>query len=388
MTNPSIAIETIEQATRWIDNLQEAQEAGPWNEFGKMHRAFVGFCRVLASDATVVSTLSGFIRSPKVAPQVGEALSAVDQATSGMPEAAPSHKPLFTPPLDDLEARAIHLNAYVRHVRVTQDPDFRESGVVIERSLRLRDRLKDLLNMSTDFDNPGVEAFCVYTYGTLLANTPPTIYGPLLGNVNHMPFSFPLLITSGEAVLNVLRARQAKAAPESVRAKGEKFGILDSPKLLSHDLASSAGVMGTACIYVDIDSFKALNTRYSETVVDRDILPPFQRLLSNSVEGVGFAYAEGGDEVTVLLPNATAEMAAAWCVGFRSLLQERVFSTGDSQVHLTVSVGLSHVESGGDRSALRQQANLAMRKAKELGKDRVCTYSAEGSSASVVPEAC
>jgi diguanylate cyclase (GGDEF)-like protein len=325
-----------------------------------------------------VRVLSEIIHSPKFAPQLQEVLNAVDQSTSGVPEGGPSHVALFSPPLDDLEGRAIQLAAYVRNATTILDPQFREDGTVVERSLELRRQIEELLSTSTDFDNPGIEAFCVYTFGVLLANTPPNIYRVLLGNSNHIPFQFEMLIASGEAILNILRARQVKQAPGALRSKGEKFGILDSPKLLSHDLASSLGALGASCIYIDIDNFKSLNTKYSERIVDRDILPPFQRLVSSAVDGIGFAYAEGGDEVTVLLPNATADIAVEWCAGLRSILDGRIFQTGETQLQLTVSAGVSHAEMGGNRGVLPEHANQAMRKAKELGKNRVCLYSQDG----------
>lgn len=387
MTKPTVAIETVEQASRWLGILLEAHQQGHWDQFAAKHRAFLGFCRVLASDAGAVAMLSELLRAPDFASRLQEALDAVDQATSGMPGTVPSHVVLFSPPLDDIEARAIHLDAYVRQVPLSQDGLYRESGVIIDHSLKLRDQLKDLLIASTDFDSPGAEAFCVYLFGTLLANTPPNLYAPLLGNSNHVPFYFQLLIDSCEAVLNAIRARQAKNPSAATRLKSEKFGILDSPQLLSQDLASASGVLGMACVYLDIDNFKALNTRHSERVVDRDILTPFQRLLSSAVQNIGFAYAEGGDEVTILLPNATAEMAAAWCAGLRSILANRVFPTDGAQVQLSASAGISHTEQGGDRSVLPQQANLAMRKAKELGKDRVCASTADGIQGLSLPKA-
>ena len=58
-------------------------------------------------------------------------------------------------------------------------------------------------------------------------------------------------------------------------------------------------------LYLDIDRFKTLNTKYTETEVDRTILPAFQRLIRDIVEPHGFAYAEGGDEVVVLLDNCS-----------------------------------------------------------------------------------
>ncbi len=60
-----------------------------------------------------------------------------------------------------------------------------------------------------------------------------------------------------------------------------------------------------------IDDFKALNTEYGESVVDRDVLPRFMRAVETEMFIRGFAYRFGGDEYVTLLPNADTEQAIA-----------------------------------------------------------------------------
>ena len=160
--------------------------------------------------------------------------------------------------------------------------------------------------------------------------------------------------------------------PTALRSKSEKFGILDSPKLLAADLQAEPGPLGTTCVYMDIDDFKPLNTRFSERVVDRDLLPEFQRLVAATVVSNGFAYAEGGDEVTMLLPNGTAAMGVALVEGLRECLAMRNFKIGEDVVDLRVSAGVSHAGVGTNRTQLPERANAAMRRAKAEGKNRVC----------------
>ncbi len=154
------------------------------------------------------------------------------------------------------------------------------------------------------------------------------------------------------------------------REKHQKFKILDSPALLSADLSKPSGILGRAVLYIDLDNFKGINTRLTETVVDKLILPPVHHLLSECVEGIGSAYGEGGDEFTILLPNASQKMAVEFAANVRELISRLEFSGAAKQVQLTASIGVAH-GAGGDGQTLRERANAAKNDAKSNGKNRV-----------------
>lgn len=161
----------------------------------------------------------------------------------------------------------------------------------------------------------------------------------------------------------------------SSRTKSEKFGILDSPNLFEHDLAEAKGALGVACVYLDIDNFKALNTKYSETRVDKYILPDFQRLISSATQHIGYAYAEGGDEIAILFPNITLDMAKSFIDAFREKLSHKTFIVNDKdKIKLQISVGLAHMDGAENHVDLKSRANTAMRSAKAQGKDQLCIY--------------
>jgi diguanylate cyclase (GGDEF)-like protein len=305
-------------------------------------------------------------------------LQAIDLAVDGLDAPARSVGPLFTPPRTELEERVQKLAAYIGWILQVSELASRPSEEIVTRNLQLRRRLSEALSGSTDFEVPGVEAAVVYIFGTFLAGTPPPTFAALPRLTNQIPLQFDLLVQCSEATLNLLRVEQDRAGPTARRRKSEKFGILDSPTLLSSDLAAAKGPLGTACIYLDIDDFKALNTRFTERVVDRDLLPDFQRLLSSMVDAVGFAYAEGGDEYAALLPNSTSKMANAFVEGLQEQLRRRVFEVSGERIELQISVGIAHVEAGGDRDALPELANAAMRAAKAAGKNRTYLHTVEG----------
>lgn len=167
------------------------------------------------------------------------------------------------------------------------------------------------------------------------------------------------------------RAGVVSALPTApVRRKQDKFEILDSPKHYEADFPRSIGMLGVAVIYFDLDDFKALNTRFTETVIDRTMLPELQRLIAGLVQDRGYAYAEGGDEFIIMLPNTNSALAE----GFASLLLERIRSTsfivGTDSVNVTASAGIASSLHDQDVQACRDAASHAKRDAKQQGKDR------------------
>ena len=155
------------------------------------------------------------------------------------------------------------------------------------------------------------------------------------------------------------------------RTKQDKFQILDSPRLVLDDIDHSNGVFGVAVLYVDVDHFKSLNTKYTERVIDQTVLPELQNLIAESVEHRGYAYAEGGDEIIIVLPNTSVAIAAAFAEELRCRVAAHRFIINDDSVHITLSTGLTSGTS--DVSRLPDRANLAKAKAKEHGRNRTVT---------------
>ena len=195
-----------------------------------------------------------------------------------------------------------------------------------------------------------------------------------------------LRYASLKALVAKLRSdREAPSGPAAgTRVKDQKFRILDSPALLDEDLQRPAGRLGRAVIYLDLDDFKALNTRLSEVVVDRMVLPILHRCLAECVAGIGSAYAEGGDEFTVLLPNATEEMAAEVAEAIKNQIHALRFEMEARDVRLRASFGVAHATVGEPEIDLRRLANEAKRSSKAGGKDCI-TVNRERSGRSANP---
>ncbi len=165
-------------------------------------------------------------------------------------------------------------------------------------------------------------------------------------------------------------AATSPTSSSSSREKHQKFGVLDAPHLLAEDLTQAAGLFGMAALYLDLDDFKSLNTRFGERVIDRTVLPQLHALIARASECHGHAYAEGGDEVVVLLSNATESMAVAFAEALLQKLRDEEFLIGETTVRVTASAGLA-CHPPFDRDKLPDAANEMKAKAKKEGKNRV-----------------
>jgi len=96
------------------------------------------------------------------------------------------------------------------------------------------------------------------------------------------------------------------------RSYDEKFRILLSPNLFVIDLKylrekCNERNCGILVAYMDIDEFKKFNTKYTESHIDKHLLPRFMRVIDSHLCFHGHAYRIGGDEYIVTIPNITIE---------------------------------------------------------------------------------
>lgn len=164
-----------------------------------------------------------------------------------------------------------------------------------------------------------------------------------------------------------------ESTEEMKRRKSEKFGILDSPALLAQDLDALAKKdprWGASVFYLDIDDFKEFNTKYKERVVDTELLPYFQELIASTVEDIGHAYAEGGDEIIILLPNHSQKRAELFAQELLALVRNTQFYVMGDACSLTVSMGIASSSRTKEFKQLPAKANQGKAMAKKQGKNQ------------------
>jgi diguanylate cyclase (GGDEF)-like protein len=184
-----------------------------------------------------------------------------------------------------------------------------------------------------------------------------------------------------ERIQQLEASQPASAGPE--RELEQKFRILYSPTQMQRDfdlwVSEAAEVPGysVGVIFLDIDGFKQLNTAFTESVVDKTILPDLQRLVAGLCLQRAAAYRYGGEELLILLPNCPLDEVAAFARKVRAQIEATAFRVQDQAVQITVSVGVAGWPFHGDTLAMViERANREERTAKEQGKNRVSVATA------------
>ncbi|MGO9933741.1 MAG: DUF484 family protein [Steroidobacteraceae bacterium] len=133
-----------------------------------------------------------------------------------------------------------------------------------------------------------------------------------------------------------------------------------------------------ACLMIDIDRFKSINDGYGHLAGDGALKEVAQRIEAQ-IRSMDTAARFGGDELAILLPEATSAEAATLAERIRDVIAAMPFSL-NSQItrNLTVSVGVAAVSPGRHETDLKAvadrlvaDADAALYRAKTLGRNRV-----------------
>jgi diguanylate cyclase (GGDEF)-like protein len=169
----------------------------------------------------------------------------------------------------------------------------------------------------------------------------------------------------------------AQYPPAPIKELEQKFKILLSQPQEQRDfdawradIREHASLIGI--LFIDIDHFKGLNSRHTETKVDETILPEAQKLLKQLTNYRGGAYRHGGEEFVVMLPNYDREEIMAFAEKVRAAFETQKFQVDGTDEAVTVSIGVAiwpyHGENLSDVLAV---ANIAEHQAKIEGRNTV-----------------
>ncbi|MEU7888713.1 GGDEF domain-containing protein [Microbispora bryophytorum] len=127
-----------------------------------------------------------------------------------------------------------------------------------------------------------------------------------------------------------------------------------------------------ALVLVDIDHFKKVNDTYGHLVGDQ-VLAQMAAALRTQLREYDVVGRFGGEEFVVLLPGADVHEARRVAERLRTRVGRMVVPTEQAMVTVTVSAGVAIMNvHGEDLIELLAAADLALYRAKELGRDRVC----------------
>jgi len=125
-------------------------------------------------------------------------------------------------------------------------------------------------------------------------------------------------------------------------------------------------------VFLDMDLFKAYNDIYGHLAGD-DMLKQIGHYIKSSIRGIDMAFRYGGDEFTVILPQASLEDSCKVAERIRKRIEVEMDSKG---APLTCSLGIASWPTDGVmREEIIQAADASLYYAKQTGRNRICLAS-------------
>ncbi len=127
---------------------------------------------------------------------------------------------------------------------------------------------------------------------------------------------------------------------------------------------------------MDIDNFKKINDAYGHEVGD-EVIKHIADKISSSIRASDLSARWGGEEFVVLLCNTTVDDAVTFANALRKDIENITYKANHTTITSTVSIGLEAFNHAVDKNINEtlNRADKALYKAKESGKNRVCTES-------------
>lgn len=125
-----------------------------------------------------------------------------------------------------------------------------------------------------------------------------------------------------------------------------------------------------ALLFLDLDKFKEVNDRFGHPEGDQVLQQAAQRIVA-SIRDADFAARIGGDEFVVVLSGVSKQSHIKRVLQKLLKVIQQPFEVATNQHYLSVSIGISRFpDDASDQGELLRKADLAMYRAKTLGRDR------------------
>jgi len=190
----------------------------------------------------------------------------------------------------------------------------------------------------------------------------------------------PLLAVAALPVVTLLQRSLRHVQLVNDSRADSKTGLLNAATWEREATAEVSRAVRTrtplAVALLDIDRFKAINDTHGHLVGDQ-VLKEIARALDSFLRDYDRAGRFGGEEFSLLLPQTRAvdafriaERVRANIAGLSIIVPG---ATGGERVHVTVSIGVAALDSGGKReyADLMAAADAALYRAKSCGRDQV-----------------
>ena len=127
------------------------------------------------------------------------------------------------------------------------------------------------------------------------------------------------------------------------------------------------------CVMTDIDHFKKFNDNHGHQAGDY-VLYSFAQILENNTRSTDISARYGGEEFVIILPNTDLETGVMLAEKLRKMVESEEVSYNGAVLKITSSFGVATKGNESEPSgALVKRADDALYKAKEAGRNRVCS---------------
>ncbi|MGE5473026.1 MAG: GGDEF domain-containing protein [Ignavibacteriales bacterium] len=124
-------------------------------------------------------------------------------------------------------------------------------------------------------------------------------------------------------------------------------------------------------VIADIDHFKRINDTYGHDVGDKVLVNMVQTTLKCLTKQDIFVRF-GGEEFVILLPGKSPNESKQRIDEIRETISREKFDTSNNEfINVTVSYGMSSFQPGGNLDAVLKNADIALYRAKENGRNRI-----------------
>ena len=127
---------------------------------------------------------------------------------------------------------------------------------------------------------------------------------------------------------------------------------------------------------IDVDFFKKINDTYGHLCGDY-ILQEVAYNIVNNFRQTDFVFRYGGEEFTVILTETSAESAQIPFERLRKTIEEQVFKYDNKDIKVTISTGISSNTELQEAWDMLDEADKALYKAKNNGRNRVELFKKE-----------
>jgi diguanylate cyclase len=141
-------------------------------------------------------------------------------------------------------------------------------------------------------------------------------------------------------------------------------------KLMEEELKRWQRFKQPTCLAVwDVDHFKRINDSYGHRAGDR-VLTTVAECLAGRIRGTDFVARYGGEEFVTVLPGTKLEDAVRVIDAMRIAISQIGFHFRGTPVSVTISSGVTALQTGDSPGVAFDRADKAMYRAKEGGRNR------------------